>query len=468
MPSQTPFNFKLGTLNFRKELRIALLAAMETCWVFTIVVFLSELTRSAQPLTPLPFFIAYWLALIVGRTLPRSKRAWIFLQISAVVIAFITVIAVARAEIYPNLNWYDVTWLPRFVSGLLSLTHGFAVEHIVSLSVIYVFIRGLGFAQRPLTLWFIGFQFRLGIVIFAGLFLASAFFRGIAKDNEFELWIFIYFFLSLLSIALARIEEMSGDWNYSTRWAVTFLAAIALVLFIGLGVLQIFTLATAQAILMLFAPLGWLLGILIVLAAVPFGYLLDWLVHLIRPFLESFGQIVQGLEETGLGDFIKNMAANRAVPIDATVITILKTIFMVAVVLGVGYWLAQSLNRRMQKIENEQYVRESISDDSDARSRDDPKKKSKARPRKRNLSAETIRRIYATLVAHAANAGVLRQVAETPYELEPRLAQHWNEEKDDIHTITEAYVDVHYAEHTATEARVNQVREAWERIKRKT
>ena len=462
------FSFFLFNFNLRKELRIALLAAMETCWVFAIVVFLAALMKTPQPLTPLPFFIAYWLALMVGRTLPQSKHAWIVLQIAAVAIAFVTVVAVARAEIYPDLNWYDVTWLPRLASNVLSFTHGLAVEHIVTLGVVYVFIRGLGFAQRPLTLWFIGFQFRLGIVILAGLFLAAAFFRGVVRDGIFEFWILLYFFLSLLAIALARIVEMRGDWNYSARWAVTLLAAIVLVLFVGLGVLQVFTLDTAQALLMLFAPLVGLVGTGVMLIAIPLYYLAGLLFDLLRPILEVLGKSIANLANTPLGDLAKTFGQNQNLSLDETAIRVLNTIFLVAIVIAIGYWLAHSLNQRMNKIEEEQYVRESIGDEKgDERSPHDPKKKAKPHSRPRNLSAETIRRIYAALIAHAANVGVLRQPAETPYELEPRLSQHWTEEQAEIHTITEAYVDAHYAEHEATEARVSQVREAWEKIKRK-
>ena len=72
--------------------------------------------------------------------------------------------------------------------------------------------------------------------------------------------------------------------------------------------------------------------------------------------------------------------------------------------------------------------------------------------------------MYAALVARAKDAGLLRRVDETPYEFLPRLKQEFPEQADDIHSITEAYVAVHYAEEYAAPEVVAHVRATWQRV----
>ncbi|MEW5719485.1 MAG: DUF4129 domain-containing protein, partial [Chloroflexota bacterium] len=132
----------------------------------------------------------------------------------------------------------------------------------------------------------------------------------------------------------------------------------------------------------------------------------------------------------------------------------------------VAYVLLRALNRRMKQIEGEAYIREAISaEEAGDRARRGALKKSRPpRSRAQHIAAESIRRIYAALVARAASAGVARRVAETPYEFLPRLYDKFSEQRDDIHSITEAYVAVHYGETDAAPEIVAQVRAAWRRV----
>lgn len=472
MNPKMTLHFRLATFNLRRELRLALLAAMETCWVFAVIVLLTALIERPQPLTPLPFFAAYWLALIVGRLLPESKLRWVILQAIAVTLAVVTLLAVARAELYPQIDWSDFVWLPRLFAGMLSFTNGIAVEHIVGLGVVYVFVRGLGFAQRPLSLWFIGFQFRIGIVVFFLFLLATGMAHSFdaLRRNSYDptVWIFVYFFVSLLAIALARMEEMENDVRYGPRWAITLLVAVALVLFIGFGVLQVFTLDTASTLLQLFSPLWVVMSGIIVLLAIPFGILAEWLVELLRPFFNNVSQLFSQLQQI----FPQNQDVTKRIEESASMLTLLepflKILCVLVIVFAIGYWIARALNRRMTKIEDEQYAREAIDDkdDSEHARRATMAKRGAPRPRRRDLAAESIRRIYAALVARAADAGLPRRAAETPYEFLPRLQSQWRSETDDLNVITEAYVQVHYAEHAAAPEQVNGVRAAWQRVEK--
>jgi hypothetical protein len=466
------FNFDLFTFNLispRRELRLALLAAMETCWVYSIVAFMAVEMRFERALSPLSLFAVYWLALIVGRALPRLKQRWITLQLLAVAIAAVATVAAARIELYPDIAWNDLVWLPHYLGALVSFAKNLTAEHLAAAAVLYMFVRGLGFAQRPLTLWFVGFQFRLGVLIFFLLFLIAGFFESLritqARSFDASLWIFVYFFLSLLAIALARIDEMESDARLGLRWVITLVTAVALVLFLGLGILQFLTLDAAEAVLRLFAPLAVLFGIILLFIAIPAAILAGWVADFLRPIFERLGRLAGEMQQLVPREATEAVEQVLTANPLATLLALLFQILLVlSVLLGVGYLLARALHRRMSEIEAETYLRESIGAEDVERARRTGLTKKKSHRTARHITAETIRRIYAALVARASDAGLPRQVAETPYEYLPRLQHTWQEPGDDIRTITEAYVAVHYGEHDATPDEVSRVRAAWMRV----
>jgi hypothetical protein len=366
--------------------------------------------------------------------------------------------------LYNDYGIFDFGWLLKFFPAL-ALTQGFGRAIYTTLAVVYLFIRGLGFGSRPLTLWFIGFQFRLGIVFFFFVFLGSAIFHPV----EISRWIFIYFALSLVAIALARMEEMGTDLHYGPRWAVILLAGVALVFFLGFGLLQFFTLDTTSAFLRLFSQLLIIVQALFFLIAIPAGFIAGWLVELLRPLFGGVSQIFQQLMPQGVPNSTKETGQLIDPSLISALIPVLLTATQIAVFLTLLYFIARTLSRRMQQADDALYEREALeSEDEAARAkRELGSKKKSARRRVGDLSAESIRRIYAALLTRARDAGVPRREAETPYEFLPRVAQEWKEESDALREITEAYVAVHYAEHAASQPEVNQVKEAWERIKRK-
>ena len=453
-------------LNPRRELRFALLAAMETCWVYAFLAYVASFSGSPRAVSALALFASYWIALVVGRALPRRKERWIILQLAAIGIALMILIVTARIELYPNVDPLDFSWLPRYLILLLSFTSGIAAAHLAAIGVLYAFIRGLGFAQRPMTLWFVGFQFRLGIVIFFALFLLA----GLVKPFDQTQWLFVYFFVSLLAIALARIDEMESDVRFGPRWTVTLLASVGLVLFLGLVLLQFLTLNNTSLLLLFLSPLWAAIALFVTLVAIPLGLLMAWLLDLFSPIFGRIShafQVPQNLVPIDTGN-LNNAAGLELLK---TLEPIVKTFLVLVVILLVGYQIAKALNRRMKQLEDDAYLHESLGE-FERRAQRAGMSKKKPRPRRAGyLSAESIRRIYAALVARASEAGLPRAIAETPYEYLPRLQRAWPGQADEVRTITDAYVEVHYGEREFGAEEVDRLREVWRQaeqmIKRK-
>ena len=88
------------------------------------------------------------------------------------------------------------------------------------------------------------------------------------------------------------------------------------------------------------------------------------------------------------------------------------------------------------------------------------------RPRAAGPAAESIRRIYAALVARASDAGLPRARAETPYEYLPRLERAFPQQAVDVRAITDAYVAVHYGEREFAATEVERLRQVWRQVEK--
>lgn len=442
----------------RRELRYALLAAMETCWVTITLVFFAANMGAPRVLSAFSILVAYWIALLAGRLLPRVRRSWTVLQAAAIVLALATAILLIRAEFYAGVAPWDASWFPQYIASLTNFSKGFPADLLATFAVIYVFVRGLGFGQRPLTLWFIGFQFRLGVVVFFAVLVLA----GLTKPIQAGAWISVYFFVSLVAIALARMEEAAGGIPLAPPWVGMLLGIVALVVFLGLGLHELFTLDMVDRIVNLIRiPVSVVAGAIFLLLLIFGGIIAGWIVDLLRPVFEAahLDQIFQNLLPPGLSQ--NSDQAPQQIPLLDELVPILKVVFVAALVVGVGVILARALNRRMGQIEEETFVREAAGpDEEQVRSRRRQKPVAPKTPRS-DLSAESVRRVYAALVTRAAEAGVSRQPAETPFEFLPRLKKTFPEGQEPIEEITQAYVGVHYGEHPASLAEVSAVRRAW-------
>ncbi len=457
---------KLTTLkiriSLRRELRLALLAAMEACWAYAAFALAASFLGIAPP-SAFAIFLSYWVALAAGRIVPLLQIAWARAQMLVVALALVMTFYLAWAEIYARRFRLDPAWIAQFARGVLTLANGLSREHLLLFAVAYTFARGLGFAQRPLTLWFVGFQFRLGIVAFFLILSASAF----TKPLDLSIWILVYFSLALLAVALARIEEMSDGLPLGPRWAVILFAAVTLVIILGVAGARVFTLEVVENSLRLFTPLWSLFSLLIVLLAIPLSFFAEMLFNLLKPLFANVGvmidQLLRAFDNPAPPPEVEPLA--QTAPALEAALPVLKTLLVLAILFALGRWVARALHRRMRHWESAAFVRESIADQAAARVAARAQGKRVAKPA-RNFDAENIRRIYAALAARARAAGVARRIAETPDEFLPRLAHAWRECAPDLETITRAYVAAHYGEARATPELSARVRAAWHRVEK--
>lgn len=451
----------LRQIHWRAELRLALLAAAEACWIYVVVLTLGAIMGAPHVISPVGIFFVYWVALQTGRLLPRSQQTWRLLQIATIVIAVIAIVIAMRIGLYETTPLTDFSWLPNYFGRTFTFFERMSAEALSTFALVFTFLRGMSFAQRPLTLWVVGFQFRLGIIIFFG----AAFVSALSVPVNFIVWVFAYFAFSLPAIALARIEEAGQEGPLGGRWALVMFTAIGATMLLGFFAVQFFTLDTINALFELFSPLGFIVQILITLIAIPIFFILELAGNLLAPFFNTLRDFLAGmrLNLNGNNPEIQRVL-NDVTRVIVDLAPYIRLVSVVLVVVLIGWLIARALNKRMNWQEREMFAREAV-DDTDGFA---PETRPRARPlrfARRELHAENVRRIYAALLAQAEGAGLKRRDAETPLEFLPRLSARFPDLAPALQQITDAYVAVHYAQQPASDAQVRELRALWQRIK---
>ncbi len=448
--------------NTRAEFRRALLAAGETCWVYAFILTFSAIVGLTRLASPFALFVTYWLALEIGHYLPRLHHPWRLLQVLNVALAAIILLAIVRLDLYREFPPLDFTWLSIYAGQLAGIFSRLTPEQITTLALLYVYVRGVGFGQRPLTLWFAGFQFRLGVIVFFLTALLGVLARGV---NLAPLLV-VYFVVSLLSITLARIEESGREMALGARWAILLASAILLAVALGSLITPLFTLAAANALFELLSPLAPVFEFLLVLILTPLFWIIGALLRLLAPLFQALAQAFQHWQlnlSPELVDAIKRLTPT--LPDLTFLFPYVRLLALLALVLGVALFVARALNRRIMQLEEETFIRESAGalDSNPAEKMPRPRPSPMA---PHEMEAENIRRIYAALLARAAALGLPRREAETPLEFLPRLTAEYPAAGRDLSALTEAYVAVHYAQRPATSVQVQEMRAVWQRLRR--
>ncbi len=79
---------------------------------------------------------------------------------------------------------------------------------------------------------------------------------------------------------------------------------------------------------------------------------------------------------------------------------------------------------------------------------------------------ERVRFFYLALVRKGQDAGLPRRPYQTPNEYAASLQQNLPEMDEDIHPLTEAFIEARYTRHPVSEAQAGLARRSWERLRR--
>jgi hypothetical protein len=380
--------------------------------------------------------------------------------------------------LYAHTSLWHLRWVGSISASLKQDI--FAHDILIFSLVVFLWWRGLVLAQRRLDSRSVAFRFRLGVVLLA----VTSGIAGAMVPWPHHHFVFLFFFTSLLGIALARAEEVGQQYGgrqspFSLGWLATLVTASSIVLLMAVGLTSLLTGDTLGRILRPILGVLQVVAFAVILAlAWAARFLIEPLLALLRRYeigkalQEVFDHVefpvpFEGESQPGEPIFTPEQLATLRV----TVAVIGASLLLLIVAISL-----YRLRARSGGLSNER--RESVWDGVHLRSNlDELLKQGRRRlggvtealmqSRLGQMFAElTIRRIYAHMASLAAKQGYPRAINETPYDYLPTLCRAFPENPQEVTQITESYVAVHYGELPEREEELSEIRTAWQRIQR--
>ena len=461
------------------------LAAAEVSWVAPLFMVLS-LRTAPHP----PFLI--WTGMLIGLLgffyfYRAMVRADLPLRIQQGLVAAALLVAIGlflRYHIYPGGEGRGVGW---FLALFRSLADVEAVQPggwLAMMGLVYLWARAIHLARRSTSAQSVGFSFRAGVL----LLTLVAIFARLFVQQDVSAFVLPYFFFSLVAVALARIDEVqlqpnSSPSGFSGFWIGWTVAGVAGLVLLGTLVAAFFGGGGLAQVLAWLAPVLIAVQVVFVALGALLLLLVEGLLDLLSIDLEGFGQ---GLRETlqRLGELFMLSPLTPPAGANPTTRPAILTVAQVVVAVGIPLaiiglvllftWYRQRRVRREDGDEGRESLLSAGAVASNVRAMlqagldrlgDLAGLVDRFGLGSRFLAAVSVRRIYANLLRLARDAGYPRAPSQTPYEYLGTLYQALPGSESDVQVITEAYVNAHYGQVPDTREELQQIREAWQRVR---
>lgn len=461
-------------IHARRELVFLALATMEACIVTPFLAALLMLIAPVQPSLVMGVFLCavltvHYIARLSVRLPPmlRSGLLGLGMLLSGVV--------VVHQLLYTRVGFWNPAWLSGVFRGLRG--DQLSLDIIVFVLVLFLWWRGLVLAQRRLESDMLVARFRSGLMMLAITTVVSGAILPMPPDQ----FVFGYFFVGLLGIALARAEEVGRQYGgsqspFGLGWMAILVSVSLVILLLAAGVA---ILLTGENVSRFIDPIWEVQRVILTFLTYILLFVLSWVGNAVLEFLEGmFGDLdLRGLERVltppaGLG--LPEQAGQS--PFTPEQLALAKAVGVIGVLVFVVLVIAlRRLRVRAGRRHDED--RESVWREGDLRSawRDllqggrrrlgemaDVLSHSRLG---RAFAVLTIRRIYAHTSALAEALGYPRAPHETPYEYQATMEQAFPEHCEEVARITQAYVVAHYGEAPDRPEDLEAIRVAWERIR---
>lgn len=474
----------LSELSARREVIWLSLAAAEICWLAPAF---WALTWAMAPHPP----FALWLGLLVlmlgffyfYRAL-ASAGLGLRLQQGLLATGLLLCIGlVLRLHVLAGSGLRPADWLLMPFRNVSEVSTRVPLSWIVIMLLIYLWARAIHLATRSLSVETVGFSFRSGVMILVAVAFLVKVFTGLDVSG----FVIALFFFALVSVALARLEEVSRVPNsagapFSGFWIGSTVGAVAVLVMLGGAVVLLLTAGGLEWLLHLLAPLLQAVEIIVVAVGMLLALLVEWVLGLFSFDLTDLsGQLREAMSRLLLEPFPEvppPESEPQAWLILSRVFQVLVTVVLPVGIVSLILFLTW---RRMRQRSGEERGEESheslLSGDALTSNLQSMLQDGLQRlgelaglarrlgPGARFLAAVSIRRIYGNLVRLAADAGYPRDESQTPYEYLCTLRQAFPTSESEVTIITEAYVSAHYGEVPDSREEIQRIHDCWERVR---
>ena len=467
----------------RHEALLAVILLMESCVAASWFLLLNRpgaMHGAGAALLGVAGLVA--LAYVVTRLLLASSLSIGRQRILVLCLLLLTIVLFTRLHAYARFALGNTAWLAAWVNDWRTILSGLTAGPVTLVVVLFCWWRGVLLAYRETTLASVAFGFRLSVVLMAVVGLLWPADAGAGRLGL----VFLFFLFAVLTLALARVDELGGrlggpDQPFGPVWGAIVAGSALLVVGAGWVLARIYSPAGFSRLIEWLWPALQIVGS--ALKAV--GRVI---LRVLMPILEAlFAFLIGLLRSLGLGsqevpitEFPNVTPTPMPAPIEsAGGFPWLEVLRWSAILIFVGLGIAavvfslRRLNarRRPGLADGQRSVlsgawMEDLLDNlraGAAQVADALGLLDRFGLGKRLYAAVSIRFIYANLVRLAAARGFPRPPALTPYEFLPTLRRAFAGAEPDVERITEAYVAVHYGEAPASRHELQEIRRCWER-----
>jgi hypothetical protein len=455
----------------RRGLIFFCLAGMEMAWFTPFFLIFCRPAANWPPLAGFGGLLAGQLAWMLAlEGLNRLDLDWPYYELAVAGLIVATSLALVRLALPSDMGF--------------NLAHNPDVMVTLVLANLFVWQRAIHATSRGLDFFSVGFSFRLGTLL---LFLSWTLFYYYGDSRQVTPFLWIYFGLGLVAVALARLyEKGSGARSAGARLPLRRLAQLLLAVGATLGgaawLSQFYTPAHIKAVLTWLMPLWVVLGSLLLLLAQALIWLLspvlNWLVEVLSRWLAG----IDWTAVTKLLDSLARISAaaplagqnDKTAALPAWLLTGLQVVaILLAAALAIGLLLLslERIRSRPGQDEIEEEAAEDITLGGGLLGQGVRWLKTMAGLvgryglSRQLLAAISVQNIYANLCRLARLRGYPRRPAQPPDAYLPVLAHVFPDQDEALARITAAYMQVHYGDQPVGLAELAQLRQDYQRIR---
>ncbi|MBV9577418.1 MAG: DUF4129 domain-containing protein [Chloroflexi bacterium] len=449
------------------------LALMDVGWAYPWLVLLGLWTDAGHTTGLLSavsvlalLLLGAWSTVLLGRLTRHGARGRYALAVLAVVAATVSV----RYEHYASFDGLD--WVAPFVGALAAVIGQLSAPVLAFAAALYLWWRGMRFGMQSPGYTEVEGAFRWGIgrlALFTLVMALTTRAGGLhAVEAQTTPFVVGFFFVSLLTLALARLESLRTRTrrpSLNTQWLSVLVVVAAAVVLVSLLIAQIVSFDVLLAATRpLFDALGLVLLLLAYAIVLPLAYVIQWLVYLILALLQGSNRPLppQPLQPADVDDAFQRFLNQQLTPeliaaLKAVGAALLLVVVVVLVARGLSRWRpsgadADATNEERDSLWNgrtawgsvlawlkrlfsrrraatNSVLPTSVETPSDVKSSGLP----------------TIRELYAELLHVGEVAGAPRAPGTTPLEHLPALSASLEPEPV-MSELTDAYLQVRYAD----------------------
>lgn len=355
--------------------------------------------------------------------------------------------------------------------------------------MVYLCWRGIVLGQSTSYFKDIYRTFLLGMVALIALIviwqISSASGTIEKPGSDLGVNVIAFFFFGLISIAVSHLYLMRSTMPREEaaltsvwRWLPIMLGVIGGVVLVGFGIASAlspeFFDSVGHGAGVFFGFLGKILNYLMV----PFNYLADGIMWLLRWFLNLLrgsGQVLQNASGNVTQPF-QNVATTKELPLWATqtikwlVITIIIGLVIFILARAVSRFRARHAREEIEELRESLFSWKALRDDLKEMFGNMRFRRKEAAALKYNYDENPnrrleIREIYRHLQWEAGKSGMARRRHETTEEYAGRLGRFVPEGNGPLHSLTDMYENVRYGENTVPDTQIDSANSLWQTLR---